>query len=572
MNNIRDLFTSGQVLKVYKNFQKGQYSESDFTWILGSLCLLGKIDEAKLISKNKNLESEHYFFLALAFIRMSDFKTAKKYINDLKKLPQSKKFFIYQIMAIYAYYQSRYKCCLTIVKRSRAESLGLENSFWKVLAIDLLGHTHVMMGEVHKGIALLEEAHDLAATINNKAFLEATKISILNYQSQYAEEPQFLIQKIERKLKNLSRQDNYSEGSLTLSLAHLQLLIGQMEKAQKILAQSQKIIFASSNPRQKSKWFFEKSYFHFLEGKYDIALAMLSESQSLINIELEISLGLKILGLKRSIFHLLKKETRDLDSDLIRLTQKIGDPQAINKLSRLGLMPKEQTEDPLQNMFDELFNKRIYSNIIESGYFGLLRTHLDRSKEQSYYITKIWRNGILIITPKTVSVTKSGVSSLLIKALDTLTTRKSVSKETLVQKIWGYDYDPLRHDTLLYGLIHRLREILGPMEKSLVGEHHQYSFSHTFKHLELAELQLISTPEAFPHDEKIQQSYSKATNWNIRQHRVLSLMARGESFKVSDYAKTFKVSTMTALRDLSELQKANLIKIYGKARATTYAI
>ena len=571
MNNIRDLFASGQVLKVYKNFQKGHYSNADFTWILGSLCLLGKIDEAKLISKNKKLESEHYFFLALAFIRISDFKTAKKYISELKKIPYPKKFFIYQIMAIYAYYQSRYKCCLTIVKRSRAESLGLENAFWKVLAIDLLGHTHVMMGEVHKGIALLEEAHDLAATINNKAFLEATKISILNYQSQYAEDPQLLIQKIERKLKSLSRQDNYSEGSLTLSLAHLHLLTGQTEKAQKILSQSQKIIFASSNPRQKSKWFFEKSYYHFLEGKYDLALDLLNESQSLINIELEISLGLKILGLKRAIYVKLKKDTQELNKNLLRLSYKIGDPQALNKLSRVGLTKKEQTEDPLQSIFDNFFNEKIYSPIIETGYFGLLRTHLDQNNEQNYFITNLWKNGLLIITPKTISVTRSGVSSLLIKALITLTAKKSVSKEWLVHKVWGYDYDPLRHDTLLYGLIHRLREILGPMEKSLVGEHHHYSFSHTFKRLELSELNLKSTPIPQRDDEKIQESYSKETIWNIRQHRVLALMARGECFKVSDYAKAFNVSTMTALRDLSELHKANLVKIYGKARSTTYA-
>jgi Fic family protein len=110
------------------------------------------------------------------------------------------------------------------------------------------------------------------------------------------------------------------------------------------------------------------------------------------------------------------------------------------------------------------------------------------------------------------------------------------------------------------------------MEKYLIGEHHQYTFAHSFKRLELAELDLVANQDDQKSDEKFQESYSKVANWNIRQHRALILMARGEAFKVSDYAKTFKVSTMTALRDLKELHLANAVKVYGKARATTYAL
>jgi predicted DNA-binding transcriptional regulator len=574
MSNVRDLFTSGQISKVYKSFQKNHFQESDFTWILGSLCLLGKIDEAKQLIKERVLESEHYFFLALSFIRISDFETAKFYIDKLKKLPHKKKFFIYQSMAIYAYYKSRYRACLKIVKRSRAESLTLENAFWKVLAIDLLGHTHVMMGEVHKGISLLEEAHDLALTINNKAFLEATKISILNYQSQYTDEPQALISKIERKLKSIARQDNYSEGSLTLSLTHLYILTGSMERAKKTLLLSQKIIFAAANPRQKCKWFFEKSYFHYLEGKFDLSLDFLNEAINLINPTYEINLGLKILGLKRNIYSKLKKNTKEIDIKLIELTLKSGDPQALNKLSRIGLMPKEHSEDPLQAIFDEYYFDKNFTNAIELGFYGIIRQKLidqNETLEQNYYNTELWKSSLLIVTPKLIFVKKSGVSSLLANALKTLALKKNISKEDLVQKIWGYNYDPIRHDTLLYGLIHRLRKILGPLENSLIGENNQYYFTHSFKYLDLKVNSNISQKEITQSNELLQDSFQNSSNWNIRQHRVLSLMARGQSFKVSEYAKTFNVSTMTALRDLTELKDKNLVKIYGKARATTYA-
>jgi DeoR/GlpR family transcriptional regulator of sugar metabolism len=72
--------------------------------------------------------------------------------------------------------------------------------------------------------------------------------------------------------------------------------------------------------------------------------------------------------------------------------------------------------------------------------------------------------------------------------------------------------------------------------------------------------------------ENLPAPFKKEANWNIRQVRVLSLINKGQAFKVSDYATTFNVSLMTALRDLKELQTSNLINVYGKGRATTYAL
>jgi tetratricopeptide (TPR) repeat protein len=578
MSKIRDLFTSGQVQKVYKAYLKNDFSMSeDFTWILGALCFLGKKDEAWSFSRKKKLNSNHYFFLTLAYIRSSDFKKTKLMIGELKKLTfhnESKAenlFFYYQALAIYSYYRSRYRVCLSFVKKSHSLSFNLEENFWKILAIDLLGHTLVQMGEVHNGISTLEDAHELAKQLGNKTFKEAGEISILNYKAYYSNEPKVLISTIEKKLRSIARNDNYSEGSLTLSLSHLHLLTGEMEKALKILTNSQKIIFQASTPRHKALWFFEKSYYHFLLGQFDLSLNLLDEAIILVDPENEKKLSLKILGLKRQIIALQGKNTQDIDRELIKLTQKVGDPQAINKLARLNLALNEVTEDPLQNIFDQYFFEKSKSEIIEIGYYGILRSNfLERSsqKEQSVLLTGLWKNGILIITPKTILVRKSGISSLLISTLILLSSKKYVTKENLLSSIWGYEYDPIRHDTLIYGLIHRLRGALGPLEKGLVGENHQYSLQYHFKHIDLSTelMPKKSTSENLP------APFKKEANWNIRQVRVLSLINKGQAFKVSDYATTFNVSLMTALRDLKELQTSNLINVYGKGRATTYAL
>ena len=122
INDIRHLFVSGHIQQVYKLFLKGSTSENDFNWVLGELCLLGKLDEALLISKKRKLVSANYFFLITVATRNGQYELVKKWFIELSKkstLNEENKFFYYQAMAFYAFYKCRYKTCLTIVKRSR---------------------------------------------------------------------------------------------------------------------------------------------------------------------------------------------------------------------------------------------------------------------------------------------------------------------------------------------------------------------------------------------------------------------------------------------------------------------
>ena len=72
-------------------------------------------------------------------------------------------------------------------------------------------------------------------------------------------------------------------------------------------------------------------------------------------------------------------------------------------------------------------------------------------------------------------------------------------------------------------------------------------------------------------NENLQLDFNKAPQWNIRQHKVIGLINKGQTFKVSEYAQVFNVSLITALRDLKELKDHKVINVFGKGRATTYA-
>jgi hypothetical protein len=200
------------------------------------------------------------------------------------------------------------------------------------------------------------------------------------------------------------------------------------------------------------------------------------------------------------------------------------------------------------------------------GYFGLMREKV-QAKKESYIVLGLWKNGALFISNKEVLAATQGISDLMLNALLLINSSPKISKADLVESLWGYKYEPQRHDTMIYALIHRLRISLGPFESLLLGVDHHYRLLQDFKVLHL---KYASTAPNTA--QNIQIDLTNNFPWNIRQHRSVAMMKTGKVWQVSDYAKEFSVTKMTALRDLNELVKFNIINKYGRARSTSYAI
>lgn len=570
---IKTLFTKGDLSSVYISYQKKLFQKEDQPWILATLCLLGKTDEASKLSIKKQTSSFELFFLSMAFTRKGDYPKAKYFLKELTKNKHKSVedlYFYYQSIAFYAFFNCRYRVSLSFAKKSRHASLHLSESFWKILAIDLLGHNQVHMGDLYQGIHNLKEAQELAKILENKAFDQATTISILSYQAQHSITPHLEVENILKILKKIYKTDNYSEGLLNLNLTHLYLLMGQVDQAEKILAKAQAIIFGNNIARHIGSWHFEKAYLHYLQGREELALAELQAAQDKIQEGRDLKLELKILGLK---FQILSQNNCDLNSlreRIVHLTMRIGQPSAINKLARLGLCSFQHSQDPLQFFFDQLKNQKwenLLSEMISMGYFGILREKV-QCKNEFYFVTGLWKNGALFISPQEILGQKDGFSELILKAFLLINSKKKVSKEELLEKLWGHKYDPTRHDTIIYTLIHRLRKSMGKFSWLLIGENHHYHLSQHFKVIELHTK--ISLEEES--EDIFQKQLLSKKSWNIRQHRCLVILNKGTYWQVSDYARYFSVSLMTALRDLTELTQAGKIEKFGQARVTTYAI
>lgn len=581
-SNIRDLFKAGKLQPAYKIILKNKYSDLDYPWVIGTLCFLGLFDEALLLSKRLKIKcSIAQFFILITAIRLKKLDHIKIGFDELKKfksLDHKNHFYFYQALSFYAYFQSRYKISLYFLEKSRESLLFHDESYWKVMAIDLLGHNYIQMGDIHKGISYLKEASEIASLIKNDAFKKALSTSQLLYEAQFSTNPISLIKKIETKCKSIGKNDNYSENALRLTLAHLYMLIGQMNQAYKILIKTQHSIYAYAIPRHIAWWNFEMAYLYSHYQKNDMTFFHLDEAVKFIDQYSDKKMHLKILGLKSDVLKADgKSELRiELSKTIESLTNKLGDPLSHSHLNRRNENFTSLTQDPLNHFFNQLESNKIEDTLgkmVDLKYYGFLRKKLSIKANETAILFGVFPKGILILHQDWIKEVPNGVGELLKTALEILCQGRSISKEELVQTIWGYQYDPIRHDTLVYHLIHRLRKSLGALSTYLTGDNHCYKFNHSVKLLRLKIGSNYQFTQSITNDQSIHQNPKLIkSSWNLRQIKALSIMKQGEFYSVSQYALVFKVSKISALRDLTELLNQGHIHRIGSARSTQYGI
>jgi tetratricopeptide (TPR) repeat protein len=144
--------------------------------------------------------------------------------------------------------------------------------------------------------------------------------------------------------------------------------------------------------------------------------------------------------------------------------------------------------------------------------------------------------------------------STLLKLLQEIANTKTtgLDKEGLVQKVWGYEYNPILHDQMVYTNIRRLRELV-PVEIF----HGRYRIASHLKWILIGEASSsLMTQELSP-----------------RQKQILDIL-KSENNQVcrGDLVRKMSISERTALRELTFLLEKNILKKSGSGRSVKYAL
>lgn len=523
-------FEAGKHLEIVDRISSPGKTSDETAALIGALSFLGRLDEALMLWKLKQHKltkeqcSRVRFALALAKIRLSKFKSAKRLLKEsLQCSVASKRADVFQGIAIFHYYRGDFEKAVRFSQKALEHALALGDSYIHAFALDLNGHSLAQTGRRSAGIQKLKEALSLS---KRREAYNPFSLAILLYEAEAGLRPHSMVGELETALKSLPSEDSYSKANLSLELAQQLTIRGNWKEAQQTLDSISSDIYGFENRRQEAVLQIRLGELACLRGEYSMA-AHFAQSA------------------KRCVEHIA-------DRSFVRRIEELE--------NRTKALSSGEAFKPTHTV----------PEILEAGFLGLLGQALNLNARTNHFL--IFDDGAWVALSKdgsfqsTVSLSKQNIA--LLRALGA----GIETKENLVSQVWGYGYESLRHDSLLYSAIASLRKSLGPIGHWIESRDSGWSFRnlgqivHLLDGFNLSEAEPSQTPTL---ESPTLSTFDSGLNW--RQLKALRKTKTSQPWTVPAYRQTFQVSTMTAWRDLDGLEKSGYLKRIGRGRATVYA-
>lgn len=560
-----NLFFTGNYKKVISSYQKAKTKLFD-PYVLGAFSFSGQINEAELYFAKfkKNLTpsdlAKVYFFLVIGWTRHSQYDKAKQYLyllfNLRRKIKTSEdRFFLFQSFGFYRHLGCRFNKSLLWSKLSQKHSFNAEFLWGQILAYDLLGHSQVQTSFIQQGLKNLAQAQNLASLLKLSQTARTLEISILCYRGQFGLDPQNISARLEKSLRLSKTQDSYSKSNLILELCRQYTLRGQLKKSSQLLLKSQEQILAVGHRRQKALYFLRQAHLNYYWRKEQESLRLLTEAER----QLDLNLDLSILAQIKELQSLMQPNNKVIQQEIKKLHEQIGHTEN-NPEDHLGQLLKESKNFKNEKSLD------LVHKILDSECFILLHD-LKASQYSRCLVMDLLPGSLTFIDQEEIVHINECLTLTLKKAL-TLLSEGEVSKENFIEKLWGYNYDPLRHDASVYALINRLKKMFAQKKDWIELSSNAYHLKPATEVVMYAAA--IAQPVSSIQNILPQTATDLAAQLNLRQLKALHYLNENESLSVKLYSKIFAVTAITANRDLTSLWQNNYIQRIGRGRATVY--
>jgi hypothetical protein len=564
------------------------WKREDIGFILGSLCFVGRTSEAKILFEDhfSKLSAEQKiqgrFFLGLGFTRRSEYAAARKYFGEnrrevRKKLSAPSRFYVFQGLSFYRYFCGKWKLALRDSELSFAAALKGNFLYGRVLSSDLRGHLLLQMGQVQLGLKTLKEAQALALRMNNQAISQAIEISRVTYEAQYGIQPRETMSALFEYLETTKAvQDTYSHSQLLLELARQYLLRGSFSQAAATLDQAAQQIYSYQNRRQEVQLNLRFAYLSYLLGDSARGLSYVQAGKRALDPVVDHALALAVLGLEHKLVQDLKMPEREapLAQELVRESLLFGGAVNGKMLARLSLRnyEGERAEDKLGELRDLIATckESALEAVLATEYRAFLLDILPAVRGRQVLYLDLEEDSLTIFDRGGITHSR-GLTPLLRSLLFEISSG-ACTKQRLIQSVWRYpNYHPLHHDPVIYQAVANIRKLLGTHLDWVQTTEEGYRLKDGVE-LRTPRAREISRPKVkseivIP---AIKSSYDQQLNF--RQLRFLQGSKPNQFITVQDYKKSFRVSEITASRDLALLYKLGLVVRIGRARATRYVL
>ena len=584
--NPSELFNKGQYKALVDSYNANPASVDvqHMHFVIGALSFLGHTLEAEELFKihkmSPQASSAALFYLGVGITRKSRYKKARAYFKKNQELYGDDKdpvirFYSYQGIAFYLYFVGQYFRCEKYATKAFKLAVKAGIPEIKVLAQDLLAHTLIKTGQVSAGLQMFQDSYKLSKAVGNKAFTSAIEISKLLIEAEYGHRPQTIISELSNCFADLDAQDNYSKTNVALELAKQHTLRGEWKKAEEILNKQAPVIFAGANRRQEITLNLHWAKIAYYRGQKIMASQFLRSASLRLHAEADKNFAIQILSIELDLLDSKESpEALDKKNQLVAL-QSFASGIHRNMLSRRDLLDANLSPAPQEDLVHEALEKLLKISdpgsaarfIAKLGYSAWYFKCLPLKMGQNYLIAGIAKDTLTIITGEGISHGKlTGVSVKILEALR----NGPVSKNDLVEMVWGYEYHPLRHDNLVYTAMSTLRKAFGTQQDWIQTLENGYRIRADLEFLNIGKA--VKNEDSAPTANLASRPEIVDVELNFRQIQALEYLQENRFLNTRQYKDLFQTTEITASRDLAALNKKGFVLRLGHGRATQYTL
>jgi len=601
MGLIEQLFYQGRYQDVLEKTYDDQtgIQTQHMPFIIGSLSFLGRAEEAEALfhAKQKSLsaveKSYGHFFLSLAWTRRSQYQKARKHLKENQLLDQSEKFKNQQIrflvcqgISFFLFYFAKFQKSLGWSQRSLNAAMAEDNLWMKALSLDLLANNLIQTGHIFEGLSHFQQAIKFSKSLQNQALIQAIEISHLIFRCEYGIEIDESFKELQTKYETFSLRDSFSKANLGLELSRQLTLRGRYKETLDVLNQISSGVYQSQNRRQEARLNLRWAECYFQKNELSTALHYIRSGQRSLE-HVDKTYKMQFLGLEIKAYKNLTPQL-DITSQQLQL-QQLSEKfkTVVNENMQQRHSGKrsalESEEDQIHLLLQQAgqSDETAIKIILKTGFYSWIPRFLNISRGENYILLNLESKSLTCLDKNLIDHKPNELSSLNYKILKLLTNNFK-TKEQIVETIWGYQYDPLRHDSLIYSAFSSLRKIL---------DKHAYFLetSETGYQIKAQVLEVNPHEQTAKKSEHAEVSKHQSVNFTIdtpdtkmkvflklglnpRQIQIIQYLEKNQFIAVKNVQDFFTVSEITANRDLRSLTEAKLVLRIGQGRATRYTL
>lgn len=562
-------------------------ADHDVAFVVGALTFVDRVDEARGVFEAWRGTSPRTlvacrFFLGLAAARAGYFDRAaqllvRENLRDRHDPDPWVRALVFQGLACHCYFTGRYRSAAAQALRALQSAHEAKFLYAAMLGTDMRGHALVQIGQLQRGIAMLEQAGTQAQRLELVHNAFAVETSIAGYITQFDPRAESLA-RVEELLGRRAH-DSYSRRGLLVEAAVQRALRGRRRDALDALAEADRDALRGDTRRGKLQSLCARLWVTRWHRGAAACGELVAHARSLVE-DRDIAFRAQILAFDVLVARALRDDARAAHTlaelhQIWRATHHFAAKAALGQFDALGSSIAFD-EDGITPLLRSVVARdhAALPWIVAQGLVGTIPELLGLAPSRR--IILIPAHDLLVLEDHGDIVVKHRPPRWC-PALLRLLASGEASKERIVAGMWGLRaYHPELHDPPVRTTIHRLRSFIAPYKdwieaseggyRTTVPVHVIGTFEPVRIDAPLWEEGLVPSLEPSPPTTR-----EAPSTVSVKQAVARRLAQHGDA-TVPALARALELSASTVLRALRELVEDRRVERLGFARATRYRV